>query len=705
MKKKVLIISIASVSIAIVFLAVYLQSNKSDSHQAFQYPKVPESYEKKASESFGLKYEKYYEILNSDTSDFVLNWVKSQNEFTYNFIQNLPNYDNINQAIRRYSNFRRFEYAKRDGGLYVFSEEDPRNNQHKVFYSKVTHYEPIEIFNTNEFYPQSNFTFKRAAPSLNSKYLAILSQNEEINKAEIVVIDLESANGKLKPLRIKAAVNSGLCWNDLGLFYNSPDSAGADKNAVWFLNIFENANASKLIYSNSAISTYQKYPNISQDKKYFLVNSYLEGEGSDICYSEISSGDEMKFKSIVSQSKYIYRFIEKVGNSMYFLTNENAPNKKVVRFDLSSNASKFIVAIPEDSLLLQRVAYNQGRFIALYSDNFFGVVKLFDSTGTFIEKGEIPSESIITGLRGKSKDSDLLFISSTVNTPNEIMKFDALKNRYTSLEKPRTNFNPNNYLVNNISLKVSGNRRLKVILTHKRDLTMDGTNPVFLWSNSIENLTSIPGFGYGKINFMERGGVYVVTNIMQGYDFKKSNFKNLMEFVKSASSDLATVIKYLINNKFTNSDKISAGSTGLGALILANTAIENPNLIKCLFFIDGLFDLTILKNKNEVNKQLISLLGQPNDSTEFRMCLNNSPIYKLTKAEAFPASYIEHVFYNKLIPPINSFRLAAMLQNKAHFKTPFLLSVNNITSSLPLDQDITLRSRRWSFVEHHLKMQ
>lgn len=705
MKKKLLIVGGISISVVILFVIIYFLPNKADSGKRTQYPFIPDGYKTKTSEFNGLKYETHYDILNQDTSDIVLNWIKSENEFTYNYIQNLSNYDNVNQAILRYSNFRRFEYAKRDGELYIYSEVDPRNNQYKVFYSNVAQYQPVEIFKTTDYYPQGNYNFKRATPSIDGKLIAILNQNEEQNKAEIIILNIESTkNQKAIPVKLKASVNSGLCWSEKGLYYNSPDSNDSDKNAVWFYDLSGGDGISKFIYSNPKLSQYNKYPYFSYDRKYFIVNCYLEGEGSEVYYSEYSTTGDFKFKTLIPQTKSYFRFVEKIGNSIFFLTNEDAPNKKLIKFDITQSPSKPIDVITEDSISLQRVTYNQGRFVALYFDDLYGVVKLYDSTGVFIEKGEIPSESILTGFRGKARDSDLLFISSTVNTPNEIMKFDAVKNRFSSLEKPRMNFNPNNYVVNYFNIKTQENRSLKVMITHKRDLTMDGTNPVFLWNYSVENMNSIPGFGYGKVDFLERGGVFVSVNVLQGIELKKLNFKDEMQSIHNASVDLYLVFKHLIDNKITNSDKISAGSSGLGALILANTATEHSDLLQCLFFIDGLFDLTSLIDKTESTQNIRNLFGEPADTSEFRMCLNNSPIYRISGLTSFPATYIEHRFYDKLIPANNSFRMAALLQKNENIVEPVLMSINNSTT-LTLEQDVTLRARRWSFLEHHLKMQ
>jgi prolyl oligopeptidase PreP (S9A serine peptidase family) len=112
-----------------------------------------------------------------------------------------------------------------------------------------------------------------------------------------------------------------------------------------------------------------------------------------------------------------------------------------------------------------------------------------------------------------------------------------------------------------------------------------------------------------------------------------------------------------------------------------------------------------LINKTENTQNIRNLFGEPADTSEFRMCLNNSPIYKLSGLNSFPATYIEHRFYNNLIPAANSCKMAILLQKNKEIKEPVLLSVNNLNSNLTLDQDVTLRARRWSFVEHHLKMQ
>ena len=97
-----------------------------------------------------------------------------------------------------------------------------------------------------------------------------------------------------------------------------------------------------------------------------------------------------------------------------------------------------------------------------------------------------------------------------------------------------------------------------MFLTYKKDLKKDGKNPVFLYGYGGFGISLNPGFSAMRIPFLENGGIYAQVNLRGGSEYGEDwHVAGTKMQKQNVFDDFISAAEYLINEKYTNKDKIA----------------------------------------------------------------------------------------------------------------------------------------------------
>ncbi len=95
-------------------------------------------------------------------------------------------------------------------------------------------------------------------------------------------------------------------------------------------------------------------------------------------------------------------------NALYFLTNLNAPNKKLIKIDATAPTSdKWTDVIPETANVLD-VSKGAGFLFANYMVDAISQIKQYDYEGKLVRDVALPGLGTVSGFGGKTKDTHLV---------------------------------------------------------------------------------------------------------------------------------------------------------------------------------------------------------------------------------------------------------------------------------------------------------
>jgi prolyl oligopeptidase len=214
-----------------------------------------------------------------------------------------------------------------------------------------------------------------------------------------------------------------------------------------------------------------------------------------------------------------------------------------------------------------------------------------------------------------------------------------------------------------------------MILVYKKGLKLNGSNPTILKAYGGFGIVSPPSFDPGIVYFIENGGIFAFANIRGGGDKGKDWARKGRGINKQNSfNDFISAAEYLIKNNYTCKEKLAATGASNGGLVVAVAAIQRPDLFKTVVPEVAPLDMIRLE-KFTVGHWNTSEYGTVKDSLEFKNLLDYSPYHNIRPEINYPSMLVVTSENDDRVPPFQSYKFVAELQNRTAQKNPVILKI------------------------------
>jgi prolyl oligopeptidase len=171
----------------------------------------------------------------------------------------------------------------------------------------------------------------------------------------------------------------------------------------------------------------------TKDGKYLIISAYsTTGDKNLLYYLKIDETYETengiaKVNRIIDYYEYSYDYVANDLSVFYFLTNEEADNKKLIQIDFENPEKKnWKEIIPQSEDPLEDVSAVNGKFFILqYTHNVVDVLKIHDFSGKYIKDLEIPGLGQILSVSGRREDKELFYKFSSFTCLGTIYRYDC----------------------------------------------------------------------------------------------------------------------------------------------------------------------------------------------------------------------------------------------------------------------------------------
>ena len=215
-----------------------------------------------------------------------------------------------------------------------------------------------------------------------------------------------------------------------------------------------------------------------------------------------------------------------------------------------------------------------------------------------------------------------------------------------------------------------------MIITHKKGIVLDGTNPTILYGYGGFNISLTPSFSITNAVWMEQGGVYAVANLRGGGEYgKKWHDAGTKLQKQNVFDDFISAAEYLIAEKYTSKDYLAIRGGSNGGLLVGATMTQRPDLIKVALPAVGVLDM-LRYHTFTAGAGWAYDYGTSQDSKEmFEYLKAYSPVHNVTPGTKYPATMITTGDHDDRVVPAHSFKFAAELQEKQGGKAPVLIRI------------------------------
>ena len=622
-----------------------------------------------------------YRWLEDDMSDETAQWVKTQNNLTFSYLEQIPYRDTLKQRLEKLMNYEKISAPFTEGDYTYFYKNDGLQNQYVLYRSKDGG--EAEIFlDPNTFSEDGTTSMSGLSFSEDGSLLAYQISEGGSDWRKIIVIDTET-----KEQVEQALVDvkfSGVSWlaND-GFYYSSYDkpegselSAKTDQHKVYYHKLGQAQSEDTLVFGDTAEQKHRYVgAKATKDGRYLFITASVSTSGNKLFIKDLTKPDS-EFVTVVGNTDSDTSVIDNEGSKLFLVTNLNAPNKKVVTVDASNpQPENWQDFIPETENVLN-VTLGGNTFFANYMVDAISKVKQYNKQGELIRDISLPGVGTAGGFGGKKEQTTLYYSFTNYKTPGTTYSFDVQSGESKVYRKSGIDFNSDNYTSEQVFYTSKDGTKVPMIITYKSDIKLDGSNPTILYGYGGFNISLTPRFSSTTAAWLEQGGVYAVANIRGGGEYGKEWHKAGTQLQKqNVFDDFIAAAQYLQDKKYTSKKRLALRGGSNGGLLVGAVMTQRPDLFQVALPAVGVLDM-LRYHTFTAGAGWAYDYGTSDQSKEmFDYLKGYSPIHNVKAGVEYPATMITTGDHDDRVVPSHSFKFAAELQAKQAGTNPTLIRI------------------------------
>lgn len=629
---------------------------------------------------FDTKVADPYRWLEDDRSVETGDWVKAQNEVTYNYLSKIPFRNDLKSRLEQLWNYEKISAPFKEGSYTYYYKNNGLQNQ-SVLYRKDGKGVESVFLDPNTFSKDGTSSLGGVNFSEDGSIVAYSISEGGSDWRSVIVMDAISKK-ILEPTLVDIKF-SGVSWKgNEGFYYSSYDkpngselSAKTDQHKLYYHKLGTSQKEDKVIFG---LEQKRRYVGgyVTEDNRFLIISAANSTYGNELYVQDLTKPNS-PIITIVDNFNTSNSIIDNEGTKLFIETDWNAPNSRIVTVDFSNPKPenwKDFIAETENVL---SPSTGGGYFFAHYMKDAVSVVKQYDYQGKLVREIKLPGVGTAGGFGGKKKEKTLYFSFTNYITPGSTYSFDADSGLSKVYETPKIDFKSSDYESKQIFYTSKDGTKIPMIITYKKGLKLNGKNPTILYAYGGFNVSITPSFSIANAVWMENDGVYAVPNIRGGGEYgKKWHDAGTKMQKQNVFDDFIAAAEYLIAQKYTSSDFLAIRGGSNGGLLVGATMTQRPDLMKVAVPAVGVMDM-LRYHTFTAGAGWAYDYGTSQDSKEmFDYLKGYSPVHNVKSGVKYPATMVTTGDHDDRVVPAHSFKFAAELQDKQAGNNPTLIRID-----------------------------
>ncbi|GAA0557544.1 prolyl oligopeptidase family serine peptidase [Rheinheimera aquimaris] len=655
-----------------------------------------------------------YRWLEDDRSAETEAWVKAQNKVTFGYLEQIPYREQIKQKLAASWNYEKVTAPFKEGKYTYFYKNDGLQNQY-VLYRQLDDGSSEVFLDPNTFSSDGTTSLAEVSFSKDGSKLAYSISEGGSDWRKIIVIDVETKQ-QLEPELVDVKF-SGISWfGNEGFYYSSYDkpdgselSAKTDQHKLYYHKLGTPQKDDAVIFGATEQQKHRYVgASVTEDDHYLLISAAVSTSGNKLFLKDLTKpGSELV--TILDHTDSDTDLLDNDGSKLYLVTNLNAPNKKVVAVDAAKpQPEHWVDVIPQTDNVLS-VSTGGGYIFAEYMVDAIAKVQQYDYSGKLVRDVTLPGLGSVGGFSGKKEDKTLYYTFTNYTTAQTIYSFVPESGNSDVYNKSGADFDSNNYVSEQVFYTSKDGTKVPMLISYKKGLKRDGTNPTILYGYGGFNVSLTPGFSIPNAVWMEMGGVYAVPNLRGGGEYGKAWHDAGTQLKKqNVFDDFIAAAEYLQAQSYTSKDKLAIRGGSNGGLLVGAVMTQRPELMKVALPAVGVMDM-LRYHTFTAGAGWAYDYGTSEQSKEmFDYLRGYSPVHNVKTGVTYPATMVTTADHDDRVVPAHSFKFAAELQDKDTGANPQLIRIETNAghgAGTPVSKQIEQMADIFSFTLYNMGYQ
>ncbi len=629
----------------------------------------------------GVEVSDPYRWLEDDVrkNNEVKGWVEAQNEVTSAYLDAIPVRDEIKQALTESFNFPR-QSAPFERGPYWFQSRNSGLQNHSVVYYGTTEDDIKNVLIDPNTFSEDG-----------TKALSTWSVSPE---GSFLVWGVSDAGSDWKTWRVRSLKNKRLYPEVLSDIKFSrpawlPDESGfyytrfvnhdgtelvevTEGSQIWFHKLGTDQSEDSFIYYDNENPHHYYGPTVTEENGWLIVSV---NKGTDANNGVLIKGpNETELRWLDDKFDAEMSFIGEIGNRLWFKTNRDAPNGKIISINPLED-SAWTEVLPEREDILRSADIVGGKMTATWLQDAASKVTVHDVTGKEHYTVKLPGFGTASGFGGKNDQTTVYWTYSSFDQPISIHKLNLDTQDTTKTWEAEVPIDLDNLTVSRVFVTSTDGAKVPMFLTHNKDVKLDNNNPVLQYGYGGFDSAMLPRFSPARAIWVSMGGVYASTCIRGGSEYGRTwHEAGMHEKKQQVFDDFIACSEWLVKNGWSKPSKIGIQGGSNGGLLVGACMTQRPDLFGACLPAVGVMDM-LRFHLFTVGWAWTSEYGSPDDPEMFPHILKYSPLHNLRKGVCYPPTLVTTGDTDDRVVPGHSFKFAAELQHDQGCDNPVLIRI------------------------------
>ena len=628
---------------------------------------------------FGVEVKDPYRWLEDDKSEETAAWVKAENEVTFGYLSKIPYREALKNRLEKLWNYEKIGAPFKEGDYHYFYKNNGLQNQY-VLYRQKNEETPEVFLDPNTFSEDGTTSLGGLSFSKDGNMVAYSISEGGSDWRKIIVMDAISK--EIKEDTIIDVKFSGISWKENeGFYYSSYEkpkgselSAKTDEHRLFYHQLGASQKNDPVVFGETQKRRYIS-GNVTENGKYLLISASTSTSGNELYIKDLSI-ENSPIVAILNNFDSETTLLDNQDETLFFVTNLNAPNKRVVKVSAKNPVPEnWVDVIPETGNVLSPSTAS-GYIFAEYMVDAVSQVKQYDYDGKLIREIELPGVGTSGGFSDKKEANIIYYSFSNYINPGSIYSFEPSTGISKLYNKPAIDFNPDLYETKQVFYNSKDGTKIPMIISYKKGTELNGKNPTILYGYGGFNISITPSFSIPNAVWMEQGGIYAVPNIRGGGEYGEDWHNGGTKMKKqNVFDDFIAAAEYLIENNYTSSNYLAISGRSNGGLLVGAVMTQRPELMKVALPGVGVMDM-LRYHTFTAGAGWAYDYGTSEDSKKmFEYLKGYSPVHNVKAGVEYPATLVTTGDHDDRVVPAHSFKFAAELQEKQSGTHPTLIRI------------------------------
>lgn len=612
-----------------------------------------------------------YRWLEEIDSAETLAWIEAENRVTDAHLAGIQQRDAFRERLTALWNYERFGVPSKVGEHYLYSYNDGLRNQPVLLIQQGLDGEPRTLLDPNALSEDGTIALSGVAASKDGRYLAYGTSSGGSDWQEWKVRDIgtgEDLADHIRWVKFSSAVwakdGSGFWYGR----YDAPEGEHALKavnkfQKLYFHRLGTTQDQDTLVYERSDQPDWGFAPTLSDDGGTLLISVWRGTENKNLVFLKPLGDAQASVVELIPEFEFSYEFIGNVGNRYLFLTDDNAPRKRVIAIDISRpERGNWQELIAESDATINNIVRVGDRLVAQYLRDAAGQARIVDLDGAVQGDIDLPGIGTVAGFERGAEGNETFFAFTSFIQPVTVHRLDVATGESSLFRAPKLPFDPANYETRQVFFNSKDGTRVPMFITARKGIDLDGSHPTIIYGYGGFDISLTPGYAAYSMAWLEEGGVYASVNLRGGGEYGRDwHHAGTKTRKQNVFDDMAAGAEYLIAQKYTAPGHLAIHGRSNGGLLAAAVAMQRPELFAASVPGVGVLDMLRFREFT-IGWAWESDYGTVKDADEYRAIRAYSPLHNVREGVNYPAFLITTGDHDDRVFPAHSFKYAAALQ-------------------------------------------